>query len=176
MPSTTLKICEWSSQSIKKIKPNKKHTDDQNRAKLHDAIVETFKYSVKPSDLLAYDDSGAWLHEITRQTHKMRFIATGGVLKGILKAEDAISNSEMIHVNGDDSATAADDGTRFGFSYTSEHRRYIYNPKFNEYPKQHWQWLSLCQKAGMSEWVRMSEATDRHETSEWLLWGLSGFP
>ena len=122
---------------VRAVKPNKKHTDDQNRAKLHDAIVETFKYSVKPSDMLAYGDSGAWLHEITRQTHKMRFIATGGVLKGILKAEDAISNSEMIHVNGDDSATAADDGTRFGFSYTSEHRRYIYNPKFNEYPKQH---------------------------------------
>ena len=77
---------------IRAVKPNKKRTEEQNKSKLHDAILETFKYSVKPSDMLAYDDQGAWLHEITRQTHKMRFIATGGVLKGILKGDEEITN------------------------------------------------------------------------------------
>lgn len=118
---------------IQAVKPNKKRTDEQNKAKLHDAILETFKYSVKPSDLLAYDDKGAWLHEITRQTHKMRFIASGGVLKGILKSDDEITRQEMINVNGDDTEQSADDGTRYGFSYMPQHRRYVYNPKFNEY-------------------------------------------
>ena len=83
---------------------------------MHDATLETFKYSVKPSDMLAYDDQGAWLHEITRQTHKMRFIATGGVLKGILKGDEEITNNEMIHVN-DESEQSADTGERVGFSY-----------------------------------------------------------
>ena len=41
-------------------------------------------------------DKGAWLHEMTKQVHKMRFIATGGVLKGILKPEDEITTEEMI--------------------------------------------------------------------------------
>ena len=33
---------------------------------------------------------------MTKQVHKMRFIATGGVLKGILKPEDEITTEEMI--------------------------------------------------------------------------------
>ena len=33
---------------------------------------------------------------MTKQVHKMRFIATGGVLKGILKPEDEITPEEMI--------------------------------------------------------------------------------
>ena len=41
---------------IRAVKPNKKRTEEQNKAKLHYAILETFKYSVKPSDMLAYDD------------------------------------------------------------------------------------------------------------------------
>ena len=45
-------------------------TVDENKSKLHGAVLETFKYSIKPSDMLAYDDSGEWLHEITTQTHK----------------------------------------------------------------------------------------------------------
>ena len=57
---------------------------------------ETLKYSVKPSDLALERDKGAWLHEMTKQVHKMRFIATGGVLKGILKPEDEITTEEMI--------------------------------------------------------------------------------
>ena len=33
---------------------------------------------------------------MTKQVHKMRFVATGGVLKGILKPDDEITNEEMI--------------------------------------------------------------------------------
>ena len=49
---------------------------------LRDAVAETLKYSVKPSDMTS---DAEWLLEMTRQVHKLRFIASGGVLKDILK-------------------------------------------------------------------------------------------
>jgi hypothetical protein len=49
------------------------------------ALRETLKYSVKPSDMKA--DPG-WFIELTRQVHKLRFFASGGVLKDILKDEE----------------------------------------------------------------------------------------
>ena len=118
---------------IRAVKPNPRKTVDENKSKLHGAVLETFKYSIKPFDMLAYDDSGEWLHEITTQTHKMRFIATGGVLKGILKTDDEITNEDMIHINGDDLEQSEDTGERIGFSYMAQYRRYVYNPKLNEY-------------------------------------------
>ena len=116
--------------NIKAVKPNKKKTAEQNQQTLHGAILETFKYSVKPSDMLVYDDKGAWLCEVTKQTHKMRFVATGGVLKGLLKED--VTNQEMIAPDGDKEQTEQDDSPRYGFSYAPMYRRYVYNPKFND--------------------------------------------
>jgi len=48
------------------------------------AVRETLKYAVKPSDLKA---DVSWLLEITCQMRKLRFIASGGVLKGVLRPE-----------------------------------------------------------------------------------------
>ena len=78
------------------VKAVKATLDEKGRKQLDKAICETLKYSVKPSDLALERDKGAWLHEMTKQVHKMRFIATGGVLKGILKPEDEITTEEMI--------------------------------------------------------------------------------
>ena len=78
------------------VKAVKATLDEKGRKQLDKAICETLKYSVKPSDLALEGDKGAWLHEMTKQVHKMRFIATGGVLKGILKPEDEITTEEMI--------------------------------------------------------------------------------
>ena len=47
---------------------------------LRHAVAETLKYSVKPSDMR--DD---WLIELTKQVYKLRFIASGGALKNILR-------------------------------------------------------------------------------------------
>jgi plasmid rolling circle replication initiator protein Rep len=52
---------------------------------LQAAVQETLKYSVKPSDMTGGDDDGEWFLELTRQTHKLRFISTGGALKNVLK-------------------------------------------------------------------------------------------
>ena len=96
---------------------------------LDKAICETLKYSVKPDDLTLTRDSGAWLHEMTRQTFKMRFIATGGVLKGVLKPDDEITTDEMLTSSEEVEET---DERRIAFQYHREHRRYAYAPRFNE--------------------------------------------
>jgi hypothetical protein len=57
------------------------------------AVCETLKYAVKPSDMT---DDPAWFLEYTRQTHKLRFIATGGLLKKILKTEKPETNEDLL--------------------------------------------------------------------------------
>jgi plasmid rolling circle replication initiator protein Rep len=59
----------------------------------HKAVCETLKYSVKPTDMT---DDPAWFLEYTRQTHKLRFIATGGILKKILKTEKPETNEDLL--------------------------------------------------------------------------------
>jgi plasmid rolling circle replication initiator protein Rep len=63
-------------------------------------VPELLKYCVKESDLVS--DRG-WFLELTRQLHKMRAIATGGVLKEFLKEleqepDDLIGKSEETEV------------------------------------------------------------------------------
>lgn len=62
---------------------------------LQAAIVETLKYGTKVEDGLMSAD---WLYGITTQLHKMRFLASGGALAGILKEQ--MTDKEM--VMGDD--------------------------------------------------------------------------
>ena len=85
---------------------------------------------MKPSNIAVERDKGAWLHEMTKQVHKMRFVATGGVLKGILKPDDEITNEEMI--SSSEETEDVGEG-RVAFQFNSEYRRYVYAPKFNEY-------------------------------------------
>jgi plasmid rolling circle replication initiator protein Rep len=60
---------------------------------IHQAVCETLKYSVKPSDMT---DDPEWFLEYTRQTHKLRFIATGGILKQALKADKPETNEDLL--------------------------------------------------------------------------------
>lgn len=64
---------------------------------LQAAVVETLKYATKVEDAL---NDPQWLYTITEQLHKLRFIATGGTLKDLLKED--MSNAEMIA--GDETA------------------------------------------------------------------------
>ena len=56
------------------------------------AARETLKYSVKPTDMIA---DRIWFLELTRQVNKMRFIASGGILKDILRPDEE-SEKEML--------------------------------------------------------------------------------
>ncbi|MGJ8863205.1 protein rep, partial [Salmonella enterica subsp. enterica serovar Kentucky] len=49
---------------------------------LRGSVAETLKYSTKPADLVAEPEC---FLELTRQTNKRRFVATGGELNEVLK-------------------------------------------------------------------------------------------
>jgi plasmid rolling circle replication initiator protein Rep len=58
--------------------------DASNQA-MAEAVCETLKYAVKPSDLLADPD---WLGELTKQLQKSRAISIGGCLKEFFSEDD----------------------------------------------------------------------------------------
>lgn len=89
---------------------------------LSKAVQETLKYAVKPADMQA---DGEWLLELTRQVHKLRFLATGGALKDILKPVEAITNEDMV-LAGDlaEDATAALESPRMAFAWDRPVKRY----------------------------------------------------
>lgn len=85
------------------------------------AIVETLKYSTKVEDGLNHPD---WLYTITEQLHKLRFLAAGGVLKGILK--EKLTDEELIQ--GDEPADDSkqdDDKPALTFGWKPSRRKYV---------------------------------------------------
>lgn len=91
---------------------------DATAQALQGAVAETLKYSTKPADMLA--DEG-WFLELTRQTFKLRFIATGGVLKDVLKVENE-TDDDLAMTEGQ--AEQPDDGSRLAFNWRDNERRY----------------------------------------------------
>lgn len=90
--------------------------DGRPTAALVDAARETLKYAVKPGDMLA---DRKWFLELTRQLHKRRFIASGGMLKDVLRENDE-TNDDLL-VLGD---TQADESGRIYFHWRRPERRY----------------------------------------------------
>lgn len=84
---------------------------------LQAAVVETLKYATKVEDSLRDPE---WLYTITAQLHKMRFLATGGALKNLLKED--MTNAEMIA--GDDPEPADKAAPTLWFSWQKNERHY----------------------------------------------------
>lgn len=101
-------------------------TDATARA-LQGAVAETLKYSTKPSDMVA--DEG-WFLELTKQTHKLRFVATGGALKDVLKV-DQETDDDLALTDGD--SGEQDDGSRLAFNWRTTDRRYRRAPKADKH-------------------------------------------
>jgi plasmid rolling circle replication initiator protein Rep len=78
--------------NVKAVKENSKKITESDAALkpkvggIEGAICETFKYSVKPDDLISSDPD--WLVELTSQLHKTRSIALGGLFKEYLSEEE----------------------------------------------------------------------------------------
>lgn len=85
---------------------------------LQAAVVETLKYASKAEDAIR---SPEWLYAITEQLHKLRFLASGGELKGILK--DDFNNAEMI--SGDESPSEQNTDPSMWFGWQPTSRRYV---------------------------------------------------
>lgn len=85
---------------------------------LQRAVAETLKYSVKPGDMT---DDPNWFLELTRQAHKRRFVATGGVLKNVLRVDEE-TDADLVMADGP--AEGEDDGSRLAFNWRETERRY----------------------------------------------------
>lgn len=92
----------------------------KNGRKPTDLVPELLKYCTKESDMTVDRE---WLLELTRQMHKLRAIATGGVLKEYLRAlED--EPEDLIHVDGDDEAIASEEDTHLFFGWRQKEKKY----------------------------------------------------
>lgn len=87
---------------------------------LHGVAVELLKYGTKVTDAMQNPD---WLYGITDQLHKMRFLASGGVLKGLFT--EAKTDDELIHADDElgDTEPAADTG-QLSFYWSRKVSRY----------------------------------------------------
>lgn len=83
------------------------------------AISETLKYAVKPSDMTG---DPAWFLELTRQVDRLRFIATGGVLKDVLK-EDVSADDLLLH-DDDEQEDGDEDNSTIDFRWAFDKKRY----------------------------------------------------
>jgi hypothetical protein len=96
-----------------------------------EAIYETMKYTVKPSDIIGEsegeptDKDREWLIELTSQLHKTRAIATGGILKEYLRALEE-EPEDLIHadeISDDKDVTIAS----VTFDWETKYKKYVLN-------------------------------------------------
>lgn len=129
------KLDYYPQTDIRALKPKKGKTQAQT-------ISEVIKYSVKSSDLLQkdkkpIDDTRAkgtltgngndWLYEYLRQTKGLRFLAIGGILKGLFKAD--LDDADLVHINDDcvadaDTDADTDDENLVMFAFDRNVKRY----------------------------------------------------
>jgi plasmid rolling circle replication initiator protein Rep len=90
---------------------------DSGETPLRRAVMETLKYSVKPSDLILSRD---WLLELTAQVYKLKFVASGGVLRGVLRENE--ESDEDLMLLGDDSGAG---DPVLHFEWRRQAKRYV---------------------------------------------------
>jgi plasmid rolling circle replication initiator protein Rep len=98
---------------IRTVKPKPGSADSP----LRQAVSETLKYAVKPEDMLDRE----WLLELTRQVHRLRFIASGGVLKNILRETEETERDLLL----DEDAEGEASDPELWFDWHRQVKRYI---------------------------------------------------
>ena len=90
-------------------------------------VLETIKYSVKPADLIGEDymfvTPQDWLAELTRQLHKTRSIALGGIFKQYLSEDDL---EDLINAEIEEETDLDEEGYNYIFEWREIMRRYAY--------------------------------------------------
>jgi len=110
---------------IQKVKSKSQKAQDAEEngnvyAALNAAVAETLKYSIKPSDVI---DDKDFLFGLTDQLHKLRFLATGGVLKDFLKED--IEDEEMIVTSEEDKEKEEEkDKPKLFFNWKTDEKKY----------------------------------------------------
>lgn len=115
-----------------------KALEDSNQAMLR-AVLETIKYSVKPSDVLAEESvlnrnaDQQWLIGLTEQLYKTKSIATGGILKEYLRELEA-EPEDLIHVDNLESEPV-NKAVSLVFAWFSHVKKYfLVNPNYTVMP------------------------------------------
>jgi len=118
---------------IRTVKPTKQiektHAETPTAA-MRGAIAETLKYAVKPSDMLS---DPAWFIELTKQTHKRRFVATGGALSDVLRVEQE-SDEELALADDVGDGEEVENGALLAFDWGRTERQYRRAPKADKPP------------------------------------------
>jgi plasmid rolling circle replication initiator protein Rep len=111
---------------VRTVKPKQGQEEGENLEAadfLRAAVSETLKYAVKPADMVSDPD---WFLELNRQLFKSRFIATGGVLKNVLR-ENEESQADFLEAEEEDRTN--EDGKKLAFDWKPKVKRYRRNPK-----------------------------------------------
>jgi hypothetical protein len=112
-----------------------KSLTDANQGML-DAVLETFKYSVKTADILRDDSPNAsmtnsdFLVELTQQLHKMKLVNTGGVLKQYLQ-ELENEPDDLIHADDLLSDELSSKAISLMFNWNQSIKHYSYSADDN---------------------------------------------
>jgi hypothetical protein len=94
------------------------------------AVLELFKYAVKPSDLMGdmtgeiRDEDRDWLVEFTLQTKGTRAIATGGLLKSYLRELES-EPDDLIHVDEEGETEDNPNSPSVIFDYMKDQKMYL---------------------------------------------------
>jgi hypothetical protein len=107
---------------VRVVKPRPGHENDLG-AGMAAAILETLKYGVKESDLVNDRD---WLIELTKQLHKTRAVAIGGVFRDLIREDDP---EDLIHDEDNPDSPESDDSIKFLFGWRERLEEYIYVDK-----------------------------------------------
>lgn len=130
-----LRVEHWLSIGIQAVRPKPSAIENGTYMDgVRHAVAEVMKYSVKPSDMTGDGSLSAhqWFYEFCIQVKKMRFVATGGVLKNVLKNLDKITDEQMVHMTDTPpEPTPEQDKRQIIFRYTTTQRRYIFGGKYN---------------------------------------------
>jgi plasmid rolling circle replication initiator protein Rep len=110
-----LKVGYLPVVNVKVIKP--RSTVEDNGLQI--AILETLKYGVKESDLIA---DANWLMELTKQLHKTRAVSVGGVLKNYLSEEEP---EDLVNTDENEIETATNEDVSIWFGWREMVKRYV---------------------------------------------------
>jgi plasmid rolling circle replication initiator protein Rep len=134
-----LKVSYQPIVDVRAVHPKRGALEGQEGNSVIAALVEVIKYTVKPSDVLKGDNCQIpgqrvrvtdqdWLLQLTKQLHKTRAIATGGILKDYLKVlED--EPEDLIHADENGEVQSDTESPRVGFDWNGKSKRYHMHPE-----------------------------------------------
>jgi plasmid rolling circle replication initiator protein Rep len=83
------------------------------------AVAEVLKYTVKATDMI---QDGQWFIELTRQLHRVRSVASGGICKDLLKEES--TQQELITPEGEQPEEEVEDFGSVKFDWHPDAKKY----------------------------------------------------